>query len=878
MTPIVMSFVCLNGDYSINGGACFGEVFVRQGTPDNPGKGAVAFIGNGEHWSHTRYNDAMAISVFERMVDENITDLGSLLNAGKMRFMDYFPNEIYVADRPFGHEEESVEFYFHIYNLMGDPSMKFWRQLPEEIQVSHAGSLPAGANSISVSVMKSNGTEPVARARVGIVQNGVLIGSGFTEADGSANLTLTTVTSGSDISITVSEAGVVPYEGTATTGTAAVFLSATSLSVDDASGNDDQVVNPGESLALTATMRNNGSSASSSFDLAIANVNGPASATGGQVTFPGLAGGSEGTATASLGLTIDENAADGSLITLQMDAIRTGGQHDYSDATLTVMAPAWEVISFADGQGSAPVAGETTDLVLTLRNTGSVPSAGGTVELNLLTVDGASLGTTNASLPACSINETVSTDAVFDLDIAAATATATNLTFELIVETNAGYVTETNCAVVVGPVDVSAPVGPDNYGYFAYDSADYDYPASRPQYVWNEISSEMGGPGTKLDFPVENEVVWMVVDLPFPFQYYGETYTEIRVSDNGWISFDTGYDYDFYNWTIPTQYGVEALVAPFWDNLNPAPSHNVNGIAPDGIYTYSDVGTGTFTVEWSRLPHYKPEILGFQTFQLVLLNPDDYPTTSGDGEMLFLYRQVNNNDHLRMYATVGIESPDGNDGLQLSFGNVNAPAMAPLQPGLAVRVTTESPIRVPFATTMTATDANGEVTLEWQTADSRPVVGWHVDIISNGQRQRLTSSALPADSHSFTTTSGNNETDARYMLTAMHPYGVTSEPGETAITATGALRLALYPAHPNPAHGSTTIGFSLPRESNVRLRVYDVAGRLVRTLVDGRVGSGEGIKIWDGRHEGGGQAAGGVYFYRLETDAQTLTRKMILVR
>ena len=57
-----------------------------------------------------------------------------------------------------------------------------------------------------------------------------------------------------------------------------------------------------------------------------------------------------------------------------------------------------------------------------------------------------------------------------------------------------------------------------------------------------------------------------------------------------------------------------------------------------------------------------------------------------------------------------------------------------------------------------------------------------------------------------------------------------------------------------------------------------MAGRLVRTLVDGRVGSGDGVKIWDGRHEGGGQAAGGVYFYRLETGGQTLTRKMILVR
>ena len=95
--------------------------------PTEPFKGAVAFIGNGEHWSHTRYNDAMAISFFERIVEYPVTDLGTLLNAGKLRFMDYFPNEISAAENG----EESVEFYFHIYNLMGDPSLKFWRQLPE---------------------------------------------------------------------------------------------------------------------------------------------------------------------------------------------------------------------------------------------------------------------------------------------------------------------------------------------------------------------------------------------------------------------------------------------------------------------------------------------------------------------------------------------------------------------------------------------------------------------------------------------------------------------------------------------------------------------------------------------------------------------------
>jgi len=521
-------------------------------------------------------------------------------------------------------------------------------------------------------------------------------------------------------------------------------------------------------------------------------------------------------------------------------------------------------------------------MLLTLRNSGSIASGEGTAELTLLTA-GASLGTTTAILPACLPGESVTTVSAFDLSVDAATATNTNLTFELAVTTSEGYLTNTNCAAVVGPVDVSAPVGPDNYGYYAYDSADYDYPDNRPIYSWNEISAELGGDGTKLDFPMENEVVWMVLDLPFTFRYYGQDYTQIRVSDNGWVSFDTGDDYDFYNWTIPTLYGVEALVAPFWDNLNPVPpapgEENVNGIDPDGIYVYHDESLEAYVVEWSRLPHYKPEILGMQTFQVALLDPAVHSTVSGDGEMLFLYRQVNNNDNLRMYATVGIESPDGMDGLQLSYGNINAPGMAPLQPGLAVRVTTEAPVRIPFTLSeLNVVSSDGMIILEWEPADTRPVLGWHVDRITDGNRVRLTDAALPGVSRRFTTQSSGHEDGSRYLLTALHPYGVTSEPGSTDSQVTTSVRLALHPAHPNPAHGSTTIGFALPQQANVRLRVYDVAGRLVRTLVDGQVGAGEGVKSWDGRHNGGAQAAGGVYFYRLETGNQTLTRKMILVR
>ena len=77
----------------------------------------------------------MAIAVFERITDDALTDLGSLLNAGKLRFIDYFPGEIDAAT----HGEESVEFYFHIYNLLGDPELNYWRAAPRAVCRGRAG-------------------------------------------------------------------------------------------------------------------------------------------------------------------------------------------------------------------------------------------------------------------------------------------------------------------------------------------------------------------------------------------------------------------------------------------------------------------------------------------------------------------------------------------------------------------------------------------------------------------------------------------------------------------------------------------------------------------------------------------------------------------
>jgi hypothetical protein len=90
--------------------------------------------------------------------------------------------------------------------------------------------------------------------------------------------------------------------------------------------------------------------------------------------------------------------------------------------------------------------------------------------------------------------------------------------------------------------------------------------------------------------------------------------------------------------------------------------------------------------------------------------------------------------------------------------------------------------------------------------------------------------------------------------------------------------LVLAQNQPNPFNPQTVITFSLPRAQEVTLRIYDLSGRLVRTLVQGPQTAGRHEVTWKGRDDRGGAVASGMYFYRLVSVDETLVRKMTLLK
>jgi hypothetical protein len=87
------------------------------------------------------------------------------------------------------------------------------------------------------------------------------------------------------------------------------------------------------------------------------------------------------------------------------------------------------------------------------------------------------------------------------------------------------------------------------------------------------------------------------------------------------------------------------------------------------------------------------------------------------------------------------------------------------------------------------------------------------------------------------------------------------------------LEIALRQNYPNPFNPTTSISYDLPSGANVRLKVYDVLGREVATLVDGFVEAGNHRETLHAAH-----LASGVYFYRIEAGSFVQTKKLLLLR
>jgi hypothetical protein len=189
--------------------------------------------------------------------------------------------------------------------------------------------------------------------------------------------------------------------------------------------------------------------------------------------------------------------------------------------------------------------------------------------------------------------------------------------------------------------------GPDAYGYSFIDSDE----ATGPVYDWIDITG-MGSTGPTSDDS------YVQVLMGFDFNFYGNTYDEVVISSNGYLTFNyTGFDgADWTNDCIPDTEKPDLFIAPFWDDLDPQAS---------GVIYYETLGTAPdreFVVEYHGISHCCANDTGV-TFEVILYE--------GCDNILFQYQDVvfdypHDYADWGVSATVGLENSDGTDGLQYS--------------------------------------------------------------------------------------------------------------------------------------------------------------------------------------------------------------------
>jgi len=84
--------------------------------------------------------------------------------------------------------------------------------------------------------------------------------------------------------------------------------------------------------------------------------------------------------------------------------------------------------------------------------------------------------------------------------------------------------------------------------------------------------------------------------------------------------------------------------------------------------------------------------------------------------------------------------------------------------------------------------------------------------------------------------------------------------------------------YPNPFNPKTMIRFSLPKDSWVKLEVYNILGQKVKTLVDEKLAAGVKEVEWDGKDSKGLEVASGIYFYKIKADDFSKVKKMVMLK
>jgi hypothetical protein len=650
---------------------CFGEEWLELGTPTAP-RGAVVFVGPTSN-THTTYNNKIDMGLYMGMFQEGLETPGQALLRGKLYMYTVYGNEHFV------------EYHYRIYCVLGDPSLHIWKTVPRSVSITYPAVIAIGYNQMEITVRDSVTSAPVAGATVCISGDSLTL-SATTDSAGRALVPLTLLNVDT-LNILVRGSSTIPAQGSiqviADVEHVAPLGDGT---VTDTDGNLDGRINPGEHGQILVTLKNwgtlpaeNVTATIGSPDTTLVRVLSDA-----PITFGTLAGGSSATGSPFQFL-VQPACPVGTFVELDLHVSSADRTWDYTLKFEAMGCRLTYLGAIVDDQGSLLAnsrldPGETAIVKAIISNVGEDlgPNVTGILRSSdpFITVMDSSgtFGTVPVGGSAGSGADffIVAVDDSCPGDYAAA--------FTLELRTQGGsypYVTTRAFTIPVGMPLPSDPTGPDAGGYYAYSSDDSLYQQS-PVYDWFDI----GSLGTVIPRNANGDFT-QTVNLPFAFPYYDSTYSKVRVSSDGWIAFGSGTQVSYSNQPLPYDDNVNCMVAAFWDDLfRPSSDTSEHG----RLLYYNDAAGHRFIAQWDKAGHYSSGA-DQETFQVILRDPQYYPTTSGKGEIIFQYNTIVETSSM----TAGIENSAENVGLLYVYNEGYNATASPLHGGFAIKFTTERP-------------------------------------------------------------------------------------------------------------------------------------------------------------------------------------------
>jgi len=667
------------------------ESFIRLGTSAAPA-GAITAIGMSTSGTHTTFNNCLNAGIYDGIFTYGMRSMGeALLNA-----------KLYIKQVYGSVHDNEANYFAHWCNLMGDPTVEVFTQIPELFNLACADVLPLGSNLLDVEVTDSSGTgvENACVTLYSSAQN-VIVGKDFTDSEGKATINI----SGgmlNELTVTVSRHNFKPFQKVVTIDPTGSLVYLNKIIIDDGTngsyGNGDSFATAGETIALNLEIKNT-TSATVPATTAILSANDPyITILNSESSFDAIGSNATLWSNSVFTFSIINNLPPQHSVRFTLE-LTTADQNVYSFVFHTVIYNAFLLVhnyTITAGSNNILDPGEAGLLSLTIKNNSIAPVFDVYAELSslndLITVSDSTSYV--GSILGNSLGNTVEGFTVFARPLL---IPGMQMPLRLHIYNEWGFDQYAEFNIQIGQVNAHTPLGPDAYGYFIYDLTDTAYPDC-PVYEWIEINPSLGGAGTKItafydpgssgdEGDQTGAITLQQIDLPFTFPFYGIDYNQITVCVNGFIVMGVTENGEFRNYHLPGGYGPSPMLAPFWDDLCL--------INDAGIYKYYDAQNHRFIIEYYKLRNgYNRSSL--ETFEVIFYDPVIYPTSMGQGMVKFQYQDFNNVDIGQggyapthgNFCTVGIKDHTNTVGLEYTFNNQYANAAATITNSSALLITT----------------------------------------------------------------------------------------------------------------------------------------------------------------------------------------------